>query len=88
MTEEWRQQRKMLTQNHSHARACSALPHMLVAECLFLASPASRSCKVVEIHPDFWLCKGQPLQSLAVFSIQLAPTLDQNTLHISLSVPY
>ena len=87
MAEECRQQKQTLTQNRSHARARSALPHMSVAEGPFLAPPAPTSCKVVEIHSDFWLCKGQPLQSLAVFSILLAPTLDQNTLHISSSVP-
>jgi len=88
MAEKWWQKKQTLTQNHSHARARSALPHVQVTECPFLAPPAPRSCKVVEIHPDFWLCKGQPFQSLAVLSIRLAPTLDQNTLHISSSVPH
>lgn len=32
----------------------SALPHVQVTECLFLALPASM---VVEMHPDFWFCK-------------------------------
>lgn len=88
MAEEWRQQQQMLAQNRSPARTCSTLPHVQAAECPFLALPAPRSCKVVEIHPDCRLCKGQPLQSLAVFSVRLASTSDQNTLHISSSVPY
>lgn len=61
MADKWRQQKQTLTQNRSHARAHSALLHVQVTECPFLAPLAPRSCKAVTIHPDIWLCKGQPL---------------------------
>lgn len=81
-----RQQKQVLTQNSSHPRACLALPPVPAAECLFLAPPAPSSREVVEIHPDFWLCKEQPLQSLAELPARLAPTLVQHIAH-PLSVP-
>lgn len=57
VAEKWRQQKQALTQKCSQPRTRSALPHVQVTECPFLAPPAPRSCMVVEIHPDFWLCK-------------------------------